>query len=194
MKLGPLIVLCGPSGSGKSTLIRRALAIFGPKLRHSVSATTRAPRPGEVDGVSYHFWTTSQFEAAIAAGEFLEYATVFGKNYYGTPRAEVAPFREKGIAVILDVDVQGAEQLRHTCPDAFMIFLETPPGAFEERLRARGTDAEDAIRRRVETAREELARAHEFDYQLLNDDVEQAVQELCEIIRQRYDQGRTDRV
>ncbi len=183
MTVGPLIIVSGPAGAGKSTLIQRARAEFGPRLRHAVSATTRAPRPHEVDGVHYHFWDRARFEAGIAAGEFLEYATVHGKHYYGTPVSEVGPYRKDGIGVILDIDVQGAEQLRHVCPDAFMIFLETPPGAFEDRLRARGTETEAEIERRMETARLELARSHEFDMVLLNDDLDRAGAEMCAVIR-----------
>jgi len=187
MSLGPLIVVSGPSGSGKSTLIARTLSVFGPGLRHSVSATTRAPRAGEVDGVQYHFWTREQFEAGIAAGKFLEYATVFGKDYYGTPRSEVEPYRLQGMAVILDIDVQGAGQLRRTCPDAYLVFVDTPPGEFERRLRERGTDSEAAIQRRLGEAKMELARAGEFDVRLMNEDLDRAVAELCEIIRRRFE-------
>jgi len=185
MSLGPLIVVSGPAGSGKSTLIEMALGEFGPRLRHSVSATTRAPRKGELDGIHYHFWTRDRFEAGIAAGEFLEYATVFGKDYYGTPRSEVDPYRKQGMAVVLDIDVQGASQLRRTCPDAYTIFLRTPPGEFERRLRERGTETEEAIQRRLAEARVELSRAAEFDRVILNDNLDRAAAELCDIIRSR---------
>jgi guanylate kinase len=197
MSLGPLIIVSGPAGSGKSTLIEMALRVFGPRLRHSVSATSRGPRKGEVDGVHYHFWTRGRFEAGIAAGEFLEHATVFSKDYYGTPRSEVEPFRKQGIAVILDIDVQGADQLRRTCPDAYTIFLDTPPGEYERRLRERGTDSEEAIRRRLAEARVELSRATEFDRVIVNDDLDRAAAELCEVIRSRIEaaqQGRSERV
>ncbi|MSR51880.1 MAG: guanylate kinase [Gemmataceae bacterium] len=187
MILGPLIIVSGPSGSGKSTLIRRALKVFGSELRHSISATTRLKREGEVDGVDYHFWTKARFQKGIADGEFLEYATVFGKNDYGTPRSEVEPYRLRGLGVVLDVDVQGAEQLRRTCPDGFSIFLETPVGEYERRLRERETDPEDAIQRRLESARLELARAHEFNARMVNDNVEQAVDEFCSLIRSRFE-------
>lgn len=190
---GPLIIVSGPSGSGKSTLIRRALKVFGPELRHSISATTRPRRDGEADGVDYHFWSKSRFQAGIAAGEFLEYATVFGKYEYGTPRSEVEPYRLRGVGVVLDIDVQGAEQLRRTCPDGFFIFLETPAGEYERRLRERGTDSEDAIQRRLESARMELARAHEFNACLVNDDVERAVDEFCSLIRSRFEAARNGR-
>jgi guanylate kinase len=183
MPLGPLIIVAGPTGSGKSTLIRRALEMFGPRLRHSVSATTRDVRPGEVDGVHYHFWTRERFERGIADDEFLEFAIVHGKDYYGTPRSEVETHRAEGTGVILDVDVQGAEQLRRLYPDAFTVFVTTPAGEYERRLRARGTESEDAIRRRLQTAARELARAGEFDRQLLNDDLDRAAAELCDAIR-----------
>jgi len=150
-------------------------------------------RAGEVDGVDYHFWTKARFQEGIAAGEFLEYATVFGKSDYGTPRSEVEPFRQRGLGVVLDVDVQGAEQLRRTCPDGFSIFLETPAGEYERRLRERGTDPEDAIQRRLESARLELARAYEFDARLVNDDVERAVDEFCSLIRSRFEAARKGR-
>jgi guanylate kinase len=187
MSLGPLIIVSGPAGSGKSTLIQMAVRVFGPRLRHSVSATTREPRKGEVDGVHYHFWTREQFEAAIEAGDFLEYATVFGKHYYGTPRSEVEPYRRQGVAVILDIDVQGASQLRHKCPDGYFVFLETPPGEYERRLRERGTDSEEAIARRLAEARVELAQAREFDRRIINDDRDRAAAELCDVIRGRFE-------
>jgi len=186
MTPGPLIIVSGPSGSGKSTLIARVLPKFGDRLRHSISATTREPRIGEQDGVNYHFWTKERFEQGIAAGDFLEYATVFGNHYYGTPRSEVEPFRLRGVGVILDVDVQGADQLRRTSPDGLTVFLDTPPGEFERRLRLRGTESEDAIQRRLETARREVERAGEFDVRLLNDDVDLAAEQLCEIIRRQF--------
>lgn len=189
MSVGPLIIVSGPAGSGKSTLIARAVREFAPRLRHSVSATTRGPRRGEVDGISYHFWTTERFEAGIANGEFLEYATVFGRHSYGTPRSEVEPYRAQGIGVILDIDVQGAAHLRHTCPDAYSVFLETPPGAYEKRLRDRGTDTDEAIQRRLAEARVELARAHEFDRRVVNDDLDRAADELCAIIRERFEKA-----
>ena len=183
MTPGPLIIVSGPSGSGKSTLIDRILPEFGNRLRYSISATTREKREGERDGVDYHFWTRDRFERGIANGEFLEFATVFGRHYYGTPRSEVEPYRAQGIGVILDIDVQGAEQLRRSCPDGFSIFLESPPGEYERRLRARGTDTEEAIQRRLATAGQELFRADEFDVRLMNDDMDRATDQLGAIIR-----------
>lgn len=182
MTLGPLIIVSGPSGSGKSTLIGRAIEAFKPRLRHAISATTRKARVGEEHGVHYYFWTRDQFEAAITAGEFLEYATVFGKNYYGTPRSEVDSYRQAGQGVILDIDVQGADQVKHNCPEAFLIFLMTPDGEYAKRLRLRGKDSEEDIARRIAEARAELARANEFDVRVLNDDLDRASAELNRII------------
>ncbi|WP_063607876.1 guanylate kinase [Zavarzinella formosa] len=182
MTLGPLIIVSGPSGSGKSTLIGRMIARFSPRLRHSISATTRKARSGEEDGIHYHFWTPERFEQGIAAGEFLEYATVFGRHYYGTPKTEVESYREAGVGVILDIDVQGAAQIKHNCPSAFLIFLMTPEGEYAKRLRARGKDSEEDIIRRIAEARSELTRANEFDVRLLNDDLEQASDELNQMI------------
>ena len=128
------------------------------------------------------------YEVTLSGGRTLdvEYAVVFGKHYYGTPRTEVAPYRANGVGVVLDIDVQGAEQLRTTCPDGFTIFLETPEGEFGRRLRERGTDSEEAIQRRLAEAREELARADEFDARLINDDIERAAEEFCAMIRARF--------
>jgi guanylate kinase len=190
MTKGPLLILSGPSGSGKSTVIQRLLAASGLPLRLSVSATTRAPRPGEVDGVHYWFWTREQFEAERAAGAFLEWAEVHGRDYYGTLRREVDPYREQGLGVILDIDVQGAEQVRRQCPDAVTVFLRTSTlAALEERLRQRGTEAEEAVRRRLANAARELARRDEYAYQVVNDDLNDAVAELTAIVRRLFEGG-----
>src|SRR5262245_30571835 len=139
MTKGPLIILSGPSGSGKSTIIARLLAAGDLRLRLSVSATTRPPRPGEKDGQPYYFWRPEQFEKELAAGGFLEWAKVVG-NYYGTLLREVTPYREQGIGVLLDIDVQGWEQVRKSCPEAVSIFLKPPSQeVLEQRLRARST-------------------------------------------------------
>src|SRR5207245_8140581 len=142
MTKGPLIIVSGPSGSGKSTAIARLLddmAKAALALHLSVSATTRPPRPGEQDGVHYHFWTKERFDRAVAAGEFLEWANVHGAQY-GTLRSEVDAPREQGIGVILDIDVQGAAQIRQCCPEHVSVFLRSSSlAAYEERLRKRGT-------------------------------------------------------
>ena len=187
MTEGPLIIVSGPSGSGKSTLIRTVLPRFGGRLRHSISATTRSKRAGERDGVEYHFWSRDRFERGIAAGEFLEYATVFGKDYYGTPRFEVEPYRKQGLGVILDIDVQGAAQLRMNCPDGYSIFVETPAGQFERRLRDRGTESQAAIDARLAEAQEEMRHANEFDMLLMNDDLDRAASELCAVIDRLFE-------
>jgi guanylate kinase len=186
MMRAPLIIISGPAGSGKSTLIRAALASFGTRLRHAISATTRAPRGTEQDGVHYHFVDVATFEADIAAGNFLEYAQVFGKHYYGTPVREVEPYRAQGVGVIVDVDVQGAAQLRGRCPDAYSVFIDSPPGAYEQRLRTRGEDSEEAIQRRLEEAQREIARANEFQHRIMNDSREQAAAELCAVIHEQF--------
>src|SRR5437764_14115769 len=135
--MGPLIILSGPAGSGKSTIIRRLLEEKTWPLRLSVSVTTRAPRPTEVEGVHYYFRTKEVFRAAAEAGEFLEWAEVFG-NYYGTLRNEVQPYRLHGQGVLLDIDVKGWEQVRQKCPDAVSIFVRTSSmETYEKRLRDR---------------------------------------------------------
>jgi guanylate kinase len=183
---GPLIILSGPSGCGKSTVTRRLLARGDLPLRQSVSVTTRLPRDGERDGVAYQFWTRERFEAEKDAGGFLEWALVFG-NYYGTPRSEVEPFRERGIGVILVIDVQGAAQVRSRCPDAVTVFLRASSWQENERrLRMRGQDDEATILRRLATAREELARASEYRYEVINDDLDTAVEQIHTIVKAQF--------
>ncbi len=186
---GPLIILSGPSGCGKSTVTARLLARGDLPLRQSVSATTRPPRPGEQDGVHYRFWTRQRFEDEIRADGFLEWAEVYG-NYYGTPRSEVDPYREQGVGVILVIDVQGAAQVRARCPDAVTVFLRTSSWEeCERRLRGRRQDDEPAILRRLATAREELARAGEYQYEVINDDLESAVGQLHAIISRQFERS-----
>jgi guanylate kinase len=178
----PLFIVSGPSGAGKSTLLRRVLAEPEPPLRLSVSATTRLPRPGEVDGREYHFWKQERFDVEVKAGGFLEWAGVHGKCY-GTLRSEVEPYRERGVGVFLDIDVQGAAQVCKVCPDAVTMFIRTAsPATFEERLRKRGTETEEQIRRRVQAAARELEQSHWYHYQVFNDDLEKAVADVRRIV------------
>lgn len=188
---GPLIILSGPSGSGKSTVLQRLLADPPGPLRLSVSATTRRPRPGETDGRDYHFWTRERFEQELATGAFLEHAQVHGVNYYGTLRAEVEPYLERGTGVVLDIDVQGAEQVRRIWPHHVSVFLKAPSMAeYERRLRARGTEDDASIRRRLETARAELAHAAGYQYQITNDDLARAAAELRQVVAREFERTR----
>jgi guanylate kinase len=192
MTKGPLIIVSGPSGSGKSTVIDRLLQEMeaaGKPLHLSVSATTRVPRKGETDGVHYHFWSQEQFDRAVAAGEFLEHAGVHG-GCYGTLRQEVDGFRDRGVGVVLEIDVQGAAQLRKLYAEQVSIFLRASTLAeYEQRLRKRGTETENAILRRIAGAQRELARAGEYDYQVINDDLDKAVAALREIVEQQFAKG-----
>jgi len=175
--LGKLIVLTGPSGVGKGTLMNAILQRY-PELHYSVSATTRSPRPGEVNGKNYHFITRSEFEKLVTQGEFLEWAE-FAGNCYGTPREAVLNHIQSGKLVVLEIDLEGARQIRHTFPSALSIFILPPSFAeLEKRIRGRGQDAEEAISRRLNRAEEEIAAADEFDLQIINNDFEQALQEI----------------
>jgi guanylate kinase len=183
---GPLIILSGPSGSGKSTVIARLLARGDLPLHLSVSATTRDPRRGEQDGVAYHFWTRELFLKEAAAGGFLEWAEVHGRCY-GTLRCEVEPFREQGVGVLLDIDVQGFDQVRQKCTDFVSVFLLPP--SFEElekRLRDRHTEEEASLQRRLANARGEMGRAGEYDHQIVNDDLDAAVERLHQIVADAF--------
>lgn len=174
---GRLTVLTGPSGVGKGTLVA-ALLRRHPRLWLSVSATTRAPRSGEVDGQHYFFLSREQFDARLAEGGLLEWAE-FAGNRYGTPRSAVEEHLAAGKPVLLEIELEGARQVRRSCPEGFQIFLKPP--SFEElerRIRGRGTDTEEAILRRLERARVELAAEAEFDAHVVNGDLEVAQGEL----------------
>jgi len=172
-----LTVLTGPSGVGKGTLVSRLLQRH-PTLWLSVSATTRSPREGEQDGTHYFFHSRDRFDALVAEGGLLEWAE-FAGNCYGTPRAPVQDRLQAGTPVLLEIELEGARQVRRSFPDAFQIFLAPPSfEVLEQRIRGRGTDAEDAIRRRLARAKEELAARDEFDAVVVNDDLDQALEEL----------------
>lgn len=172
-----LTVITGPSGVGKGTLVSRLLAKH-PSIWLSVSATTRAARPGELEGQSYFFLSREAFEAQVAEGGFLEWAE-FAGNLYGTPRGPVDEQLAAGRPVLLEIELEGARQVRQSCPAAFQLFIKPP--SFEElerRIRGRGTDSEEAIARRLERAGVELAAEDEFDAALVNGDLERALAEL----------------
>ncbi|HHN74735.1 MAG TPA: guanylate kinase [Acidobacteria bacterium] len=178
---GGLFVVSAPSGAGKSTLIGRLLTrVEG--LRFSVSWTTRSPRPGEKDGCEYHFTDIPTFREMMGRGEFLEWAVVHGE-YYGTSRRQIEEVRAAGTDVLLDIDVQGAEQVRRAVEDCRTIFILPPDlTTLRRRLVSRGTDARDVIERRLQGARQEILRWEEFDYLVINDELERAADELCGVI------------
>lgn len=180
-KEGLLIVLSGPSGSGKGTIIKSLLAGREDTVL-SVSMTTREPRPGEVDGVHYFFCTREKFEQVIAEDGFLEYAEYNG-NYYGTPEAPIRRWLSEGKHVILEIEVQGAEKVMNHRSDLVSIFITIPSiEELERRLRDRGTETEEKVRGRMETAGWELSRAFRYDYVVLNDEVEAATRRINTII------------
>lgn len=188
MPTAPLFVLSGPSGAGKSTVVEAVLAACPYPLRRAVTATTRDPRPGEVPEVDYHYWTRERFQAAIAGGEMVEHAVVFGSDCYGTPRSEVDPHRAAGTGVLLVIDVQGAAQVRAKYPgDHRSIFLAVPSlDELERRLRGRGTEDDAKIARRLTAAKDEMSRTGEFDETVVNDTVPNAVAKLLDIIATEF--------
>jgi guanylate kinase len=178
---GRLIVLAGPSGVGKGSIVARLLAAL-PDLELSISATTRQPRVREDEGRHYHFVERQSFDEMIEGGGFLEWADIFGERY-GTPREPVARALAEGRDVLVEIDVQGARQVKAAEPAAFMVFI-TPPSLeeLERRLRTRGSETEQQIARRLAKARDELAAEPEFDVTVVNDDLETAAREVVEIV------------
>jgi guanylate kinase len=179
--LGKLVVLTGPSGVGKGTLLTQILQRH-PELYYSVSATTRSPRPGEENGKNYYFISRSEFEKLVAQGEFLEWAE-FAGNCYGTPRTAVLDHIQSGKLVILEIELEGARQIKTSYPEALSIFILPPSfSELEQRIRGRGQDSEEAISRRLSRAQEEINAADEFDIQIVNDDFETALTQIENIL------------
>lgn len=182
----PVVVLSGPSGSGKTTIVQRLLDSSPVKLVKSVSATTRAPRAGEVDGEDYYFLTPDEFARRRERGEFLECCEVYETgNWYGTLKSELQRAKAAGGWALLEIDVQGAQRVVSQYANAVTIFLRTSSADdYERRLRARGTESEAAIQRRLSNARRELEQAAIYQHQVMNDDLQQAVQEIVRILQQ----------
>lgn len=178
---GMLVVLSGPSGSGKDTVLEK-LKQTDTVFDKTVSATTRQMRDGEVDGVDYYFIDKSTFEEKIENGYFLEY-TVYNGNYYGTPKSEVEKHIDKGGCILLKIEVEGAGNIRKAIPEALSIFI-IPPSLeeLERRLRGRGTETEESFKERFETAKDELSRAEEYDYVVINDDIELCTKQVSRIL------------
>ncbi len=181
---GQLVVVSGPSGSGKSSVIRAALGSGVLNARLSVSATTRERRPGEQDGVDYHFITSDEYTQKRLSGGFLEWAQ-YGANFYGTPSLPVYQALQAGQSVILEIEVQGALQVRSSAPTAYFLFIKAPSfRALEARLRGRRTEPEEVILQRLRAARAELAEAHWYDHVLVNDDFDRCVGDLIRLLKE----------
>jgi len=181
-----VFVITGPSGVGKGTLIRGLMERL-PDLQLSVSATTRAPRPGEQEGVEYHFLTRDEFERKVAAGEFVEHADYAGRRY-GTLRSELEDRVRAGVPVVLEIEVQGARQVRAAMPDAVQVFIAPPsPEALRTRLVGRGTDDGGEVERRLRVAEQELRAQPEFGHVVVNDRLEDALERLSAIVADELD-------
>jgi len=179
---GKLVVISAPSGAGKGTVIKELMK-FDPNLKLSVSATTRKPRPGEVDGVAYHFISHEHFQDMISNNEFLEYAQYIDE-YYGTPIRLINENIDTGITVLLEIDVQGAKQIKMKKPDAISIFIMAPSmEELENRLRGRGTDSEEKLIARLKRAKQELIESSFYDHTVINDDPKRAANEMLTFIK-----------
>ncbi len=179
---GLLLVVSGPAGVGKGTL-DKALMERNHTIKMSVSATTRAPRPGEIEGVHYFFKTEEEFKAMVDRGEFLEYMHVFGSNYYGTPRSFVEQNLQNGYDVILEIDVQGAMKVKQSFPDAVLIFITAPSmSEIKSRLIGRGTETMEQVEKRFATAFKEIKMIPQYDYVIVNDVVDVAVHHMEAIL------------
>jgi guanylate kinase len=192
--MGRLIVVSGPSGAGKTSVMRLVYQTCPVPLVRSVSATTRPPRAGETDGIDYHFLPSEEFEARRQGGDFIESFQVFGQgHWYGTLRSEVTTGLAAGKWVVLEIDVQGAQAVMRQFPDAVTIFLR--PSSREElehRLRGRATETEQAIQRRLAQADRELAAAEKYQHQVINDNLDQAVEDICAILTRLWEKSRND--
>lgn len=177
------MVLAGPSGVGKSSLVHQLRELY-PDLWFSVSATTRAQRPGEIDGLDYHFVSNAEFDRMIASGELLEWADIHGGTHRsGTPRSPIEQRIADGLPALLELDLQGARAVRAALPEALLVFIAPPSwDVLVDRLRGRGTEPPDVVRRRLRTAEEELAARSEFDVEVVNDDVRRAAEDLLTLI------------
>ena len=187
-KRGVLFVFSGPSGVGKGTLKAKLFEEFADRIAYSVSATTRGPREGEVDGKDYFFISRQEFERRVKNNEFLEHAE-FAGNCYGTPRAYVEKLLDSGMNVVLEIDVQGAFQVKDKLPEAHLVFIEPPSLiVLEERLRGRGTETDEVIASRMEAAQAELARKMEYDIRIVNDDLETATRQLVDYVNEKAEE------
>ena len=188
---GQLVIVSGPSGAGKSTVLRELMATCELPLEMSVSATTRSPRDGEIDGRDYHFVTRQQFAEMREKGDFLECMEVFGRDWYGTPSQNVNDALEAGKWIILEIDVQGALKVMQERRDTLSFFVHPGKRAeLERRLRSRGTDDESAIQRRLEVADEELTALSYYNHEIINREVKAAVEEICQLLKKSAGKGK----